>query len=66
MIVSRKLKEVISDIPKCIGDLIEFTKIEKWEASKTSLLEQKRILEEEIVIKQIQINEIDELLLMFI
>ena len=65
MSISRMLKEIVSDIPKCINDSIEFTKIEKWKASKVSLLEQKRIIEEEFIAKQIQLNEINNLFSMF-
>ena len=65
MAVSRKLKETISDIPKCIDDSIVFTKTEKWEASKVSLLGQKKEIEKVIAAKQSQLDEIDNLLLMF-
>lgn len=66
MTVSRGLKETISDIPiKVNGSLIEFTKIEKWEVSKMSLLEQKQTIEKDITEKQIRLDEIDNLLSMF-
>ena len=65
MTVSRNLKETVSDFPKRIGDLVEFTKIEKWEVSKINLLEQKQTVEKDIIIKQVQLDEIKNLLLMF-
>ena len=65
MLVSRSLKETVNDIPKCIGNLIEFTKIEKWKVSKASLLEQKKIVKDDITVKQIQLDEINQLLAMF-
>ena len=65
MSISRGLKENVSDIPKCNGDLIEFTKVEKWEGSKICLLEQKKTVEDSITTKQIQLDEINNLLLMF-
>ena len=65
MSISRTLKKTINDIPKCIGDLIEFTKVEKWEISKINLLEQKQTIEKDIKVKQSQLDEIDNLLLMF-
>lgn len=65
MIVPRKLKETISDIPEHTGSLIEFTKVEKWEVSKVSLLGQKKTIEEDIIAKQTQLDEINNLLSMF-
>ena len=65
MTVSRSLKEIVSDMPKVVGDSIEFTKIEKWEVSKVNLLAQKQTIEKDIVTKQTQLNEINNLLLMF-
>ena len=66
MSVSRCLKKVISDIPKMVSDVaIEFTKIEKWEVSKTSLLEQKKNIEDAIAMHQVQLDEINQLLVMF-
>ena len=65
MLVSRNLKETVSDVPKCIDNSIEFTKIEKWEVSKVSLLGQKKTVEDSIAVKQIQLDEINDLLLMF-
>ena len=65
MLVSRSLKETVSDIPKRIGNLVEFTKIEKWGVSKVSLLEQKQTVEEDIAVKQTQLDEINNLLLIF-
>ena len=64
MLISRGLKEVVSDNPKCIGDSIEFTKIEKWEVSKVSLLEQKKNVEAAIAVHQTQLDEIDQLLIL--
>ena len=52
-------------MPKVVGDSIEFTKIEKWEVSKVNLLAQKQTIEKDIVTKQTQLNEINNLLLMF-
>lgn len=65
MSVSRSLKETVSDIPKCIDDSIEFTKIEKWRVSKVSLLGQKQEVEKDIAMKQSQLDEINSLLSMF-
>ena len=65
MSISRSLKETTSDVPKCIEDSIEFTKVEKWEVSKVSLLEQKKSVEDSLAVKQIQLDEINDLLLMF-
>ena len=65
MLISRKLKETISDIPKCTGDSIEFTKIQKWEVSKISLLEQKKSVEAAITMHQSQLDNINQLLVMF-
>lgn len=65
MSISRSLKEIISDIPERIGDSIEFTKIEKWKVSKTSLLDQKRIIEKELLEKQSQLDEVNQFLVMF-
>lgn len=67
MSISRSLKEVIRDIPEKIDDsTIEFIKTEKWEVSKISLLEQKKTIEEDIVKKQLQLEEINDLLSMFV
>ena len=65
MSVSKILKETKNDDPKCVNDLIEFNKTEKWEVSKISLLEQKKTVEDSIATKQIQLDEINNLLLMF-
>lgn len=65
MLISRSLKETVSDIPECNGDSIEFTKIEKWKVSKTSLLGQKQTIEKDILTKQSQLDEINQLLAMF-
>ena len=66
MSVSRSLKENVSDTPQKINDsLIEFTKIEKWEVSKVSLLQQKKTIEEAIVMHQTYLDEINQLLAMF-
>ena len=65
MLISRNLKETISDIPKYVGDSIEFTKTEKWGVSKTSLLSQKKVVEDAIAMRQSQLDEINQLLAMF-
>ena len=65
MSVSRRLKETISDIPKVNSNSIEFIKTEKWEVSKVSLLEQKKSIKDSIIAKQIQLDGINNLLLMF-
>ena len=65
MAIARNLKENISDIPKCIGGSIEFIKTEKWEVSKTNLLDQRRVLEEELLQRQSQLDEVNQLLAMF-
>lgn len=65
MSISRGLKETISDIPKHVGNSIEFIKTEKWEVSKANLLEQKKTIEEDIAKKQAALEEINQLLDMF-
>lgn len=65
MSVSKSLKEITNDTPKVVGDSIEFTKIEKWEVSKISLLGQKQEIEKDIAMKQSQLDEINQLLAMF-
>ena len=62
MLISRAFKETISDVPKRIGDSIAFTRIEKLEISKTSLLEQKKRAEEALAMYQAQLDEINQLL----
>ena len=65
MLISIGLKETVSNIPECVGDSIEFTKIEKWGVSKTSLLSQKKVVEDAIAMRKIQLDEINQLLAMF-
>lgn len=63
--IARNLEEIISDTPKCINDSIEFTVIQKWKVSKINLLDQKRVLEEELSVRQIQLDKVISLLDMF-
>lgn len=65
MSISRSLKETISDIPECIGNSIEFTKVEKWEVSKLSLLDQKKSVEDTMAMHQAQLDDINQLLALF-
>lgn len=67
MSISRSLINVISDTPKMIdSENLEFERMEKWGVSKTSLLDQKKGLEKEVAEKNKQIQEINDLLALFV
>ena len=64
--ISRSLINVESNTPKVIDtENLQFTRIEKWSVTKTSLLNQKQAIEDEIVEKNEQLQEINDLLNLF-
>jgi hypothetical protein len=63
--VSKSLKETINNIPKCVGDLVELTKTQKWVVSKVSLLGQKKSVEDAMAMHQAQLDDINQLLALF-
>jgi len=67
MSVSRLLISVESDNPEVVdAENLHFERVEKWGVSKTSLLEQKQSLENIVAEKKQQIQEIDNLLVLFV
>ena len=66
MSISRSLINVESNTPEVIdAENLQFTRVEKWGVSRTSLLEQKQALEVVIAEKTARLQEIDNLLALF-
>ena len=63
--VTKKLTEITESPPEKIDEnTIQFTKTEKWETTKTTLLDEKLQVEKELADKQKQLDEINQLLQM--
>lgn len=63
---TKKLIETTENPPEKLNETtIQFTKVEKWETTKASLLSEKISVEKELAEKQEQLNEINQLLAMF-
>lgn len=66
MNISRSLINEVSDTPEVVdAENLEFTRVEKWGVSKTSLLSQKQEIENTIAEKNTQLQKINDLLALF-